>query len=174
MKSTGEVMGVGETFGEAYYKAQLETGSDIPSAGHALISVRTKDQAEVVGIAQYLDSNGFSLAATEGTALALSAVGLGVRLVHKVNEGVPHVLDRIRNNEFDLIINTTASRPNSHKDSLSIRRLALMHNVTYFTTLAAARAACDAHGMLREEVTVNRLQSLHRRIDQTASNVEVV
>ena len=174
MKSTGEVMGVGETFGEAYYKAQLETGSDIPSAGHALISVRTKDQAEVVGIAQYLDSNGFSLAATEGTALALSAVGLAVRLVHKVNEGVPHVLDRIRNNEFDLIINTTASRPNSHKDSLSIRRLALMHNVTYFTTLAAARAACDAHGMLREEVTVNRLQSLHRRIDQTAGNVEVV
>ncbi len=174
MKSTGEVMGVGETFGEAYYKAQLETGSDIPSAGHALISVRTKDQAEVVGIAQYLDSNGFSLAATEGTALALSAVGLAVRLVHKVNEGVPHVLDRIRNNEFDLIINTTASRPNSHKDSLSIRRLALMHNGTYFTTLAAARAACDAHGMLREEVTVNRLQSLHRRIDQTAGNVEVV
>ncbi|HAU11482.1 MAG TPA: carbamoyl phosphate synthase large subunit, partial [Gammaproteobacteria bacterium] len=84
MKSTGEVMGVGETFGEAYYKAQLETGSDIPSAGDALISVRTKDQAEVVGIAQYLDSNGFSLAATEGTALALSAVGLSVRLVHKV------------------------------------------------------------------------------------------
>ncbi len=174
MKSTGEVMGVGETFGEAYYKAQLETGSDIPSAGHALISVRTKDQAEVVGIAQYLDSNGFSLAATEGTALALSAVGLAVRLVHKVNEGVPHVLDRIRNNEFDLIINTTASRPNSHKDSLSIRRLALMHNGTYFTTLAAARAACDAHGMLREEVTVNRLQALHRRIDQTAGNVEGV
>ena len=115
-----------------------------------------------------------ALAATEGTALALSAAGLAVRLIHKVNEGVPHVLDRIGNNEFDLIINTTASRPNSHQDSLTIRRLALMHNVTYFTTLAAARAACDAHGMLREDVSVNRLQSLHRRIDQAAGSVNAV
>ncbi|NBP95371.1 MAG: carbamoyl-phosphate synthase large subunit, partial [Gammaproteobacteria bacterium] len=107
MKSTGEVMGIGKTFGEAYRKAQLATGVLIPNSGTALISVRTADQAGVIDIAQYLSDNGFRLVATEGTARALQQAGLQAIVVNKVREGRPHVVDSIKNGEYDLIVNTT-------------------------------------------------------------------
>ena len=162
MKSTGEVMGIGMTFGEAYRKAQRAAGTLIPVSGTALISVRTADQASVIDIARYLSENGFSLVATEGTAQAIQAAGMKARVVNKVSEGRPHVVDSIMNGEFDLIVNTTASR-HSRRDSPTIRRQALIHKVTYFTTLAAARAACEAHRS-GGDATVNRLQTLHQAI----------
>ncbi|HJL53898.1 MAG TPA: carbamoyl-phosphate synthase large subunit, partial [Arenicellales bacterium] len=162
MKSTGEVMGIGTTFGEAYRKAQRATGTLIPVSGTALISVRTADQTSVIDIARYLSENGFSLVATEGTAQAIEAAGMKARVVNKVSEGRPHVVDSIMNGEFDLIVNTTASR-HSRQDSQTIRRQALIHKVTYFTTLAAARAACEAHRS-GGDATVNRLQTLHQMI----------
>ena len=162
MKSTGEVMGIGMTFGEAYRKAQRAAGTLIPVSGTALISVRTVDQASVIDIARYLSENGFLLVATEGTAQAIEAAGMKARVVNKVSEGRPHVVDSIMNGEFDLIVNTTASR-HSRRDSPTIRRQALIHKVTYFTTLAAARAACEAHRS-GGDATVNRLQTLHQMI----------
>ena len=162
MKSTGEVMGIGMTFGEAYRKAQRAAGTLIPVSGTALISVRTVDQASVIDIARYLSENGFSLVATEGTAQAIQAAGMKARVVNKVSEGRPHVVDSIMNGEFDLIVNTTASR-HSRRDSPTIRRQALIHKVTYFTTLAAARAACEAHRS-GGDAAVNRLQTLHQTI----------
>ena len=162
MKSTGEVMGIGMTFGEAYRKAQRAAGTLIPVSGTALISVRTADQASVIDIARYLSENGFSLVATEGTAQAIQAAGMKARVVNKVSEGRPHVVDSIMNGEFALIVNTTARR-HSRRDSPTIRRQALIHKVTYFTTLAAARAACEAHRS-GGDATVNRLQTLHQAI----------
>ncbi|HJP06347.1 MAG: carbamoyl phosphate synthase large subunit [Acidiferrobacteraceae bacterium] len=162
MKSTGEVMGIGMTFGEAYRKAQRATGTLIPATGSVLISVRTSDQAGVIDVARYLSDSGFSLVATEGTAQALERAGLQARVVNKVSEGRPHVVDSIKNGEFDLIVNTTASR-HSRLDSQTIRRQALIHKVTYFTTLAAARAACEAHRS-GPDVSVNRLQTLHQTV----------
>jgi carbamoyl-phosphate synthase large subunit len=164
MKSTGEVMGVGVTFGEAYHKALMASGVTIPRSGVALISVRTVDQPAVIDIARYLQDNGFELVATEGTAASLRTAGMNARVINKVREGSPHVLESIRNDEFDLIVNTTASRPNSHQDAQTIRREALLHEVTYFTTLSAARAACDAHRTAGKKNTVSRLQSLHQML----------
>jgi len=164
MKSTGEVMGIGKTFGEAYRKAQRATGILIPKSGTALISVRTSDQGSVIDIARYLSDNGFALEATEGTAHVLSRAGLKVRIVNKVSEGRPHVVDNIKNGEYDLIVNTTASQ-HSRQDSETIRRQALTHKVTYFTTLAAARAACEAH-RAGNDASVNRLQTLHQTVTQ--------
>jgi len=102
--------------------------------------------------------------ATEGTAASLRTAGMNARVINKVREGSPHVLESIRNDEFDLIVNTTASRPNSHQDAQTIRREALLHEVTYFTTLSAARAACDAHRTASKKNTVSRLQSLHQML----------
>ena len=164
MKSTGEVMGVGMTFGDAYRKAQRATGLLIPASGTALISVRTADQGSVIDIARYLSDNGFSLEATEGTAHTLSRAGLKARIVNKVSEGRPHVVDNITNGEYDIIVNTTASQ-HSRRDSETIRRQALTHKVTYFTTLAAARAACEAH-RTGNDMSVNRLQTLHQTVTQ--------
>ncbi len=162
MKSTGEVMGIGKNFGEAFDKSQRAAGAEIPKAGRALISVKKNDQQAVVEIARYLADNEFELIATSGTAIVLAGAGLTVRTVNKVKEGRPHVVDMIKNREIDLIVNTTEGKQ-SLKDSYTIRREALQHKVTYFTTLAAARAACAAHGVLGVE-TVNRLQDLHQQV----------
>ncbi len=164
MKSTGEVMGIGQSFGEAFYKSQQGCGLPIPASGRALLSVKKSDQLACIEVAQYLASAGFELSATEGTARVIASVGLQVERVNKVKEGRPHVVDRIKNKSFDIIVNTTEGKQ-SLEDSYTIRREALLHKVTYFTTMAGARAACEAHrsiGMTR----VNRLQSLHREIDQ--------
>ncbi|MDC1072094.1 carbamoyl-phosphate synthase large subunit [Gammaproteobacteria bacterium] len=163
MKSTGEVMGIGMTFGEAYRKAQRATGTLIPASGKALISVRTPDQVAVVDIARYLSENGFDLEATEGTAMALEHAGLRASVVNKVSEGRPHVVDSIKNGEYDLIVNTTATR-HSRLDSETIRQQALTHKVAYFTTLAGARAACEAH-KAGNNPSINRLQSLHQTVE---------
>jgi carbamoyl-phosphate synthase large subunit len=162
MKSTGEVMGVGRTFGEAFAKAQLGAGDQLPRGGRAFISVRDADKAKVVEIARDLDRLGFTLVATKGTAIALRTHGLTCETVHKVGEGRPHVVDLIKNDQIHLIVNTTEGKQ-AIADSFSIRREALMHKVSYTTTLAAARATCQA---LREldNGSVNCLQDLHREL----------
>ena len=162
MKSTGEVMGVGRTFGEAFAKAQLGAGDQLPRGGRAFISVRDADKAKVVEIARDLDRFGFTLIATKGTAIALRTHGLTCETVHKVGEGRPHVVDLIKNDQIHLIVNTTEGKQ-AIADSFSIRREALMHKVSYTTTLAAARATCQA---LREldNGSVNCLQDLHREL----------
>lgn len=163
MKSTGEVMGIGNSFGEAFDKAQKAVGLGIPLAGRALLSLKTEDQAAAAGVARYLSAAGFELLATEGTAVSLGEAGLTVERVNKVKEGRPHVVDKIKNDEFDLIINTTAGKQ-SLRDSYTIRREALLHKVTYFTTLAGARAAVEAHKSAGD-ITVNRLQTLHQQLE---------
>ncbi len=162
MKSTGEVMGVGRTFGEAFAKAQLGAGDQLPRGGRAFISVRDIDKPKAVDIARELQRLGFTLVATQGTAAALRARGLDCETVHKVGEGRPHVVDLIKNDQIDLIVNTTEGKQ-AIADSFSIRREALMHKVSYTTTLAAARATCQALRELDNE-TVNCLQDLHREL----------
>ena len=162
MKSTGEVMGVGRSFGEAFAKAQLGAGDQLPRSGQAFLSVRDADKAKAVEIARELERLGFGLVATKGTALALRSHGLNCETVHKVGEGRPHIVDLIKNDQIALIVNTTEGKQ-AIADSFSIRREALMHKVSYTTTLAAARATCQA---LREldNGTVNCLQDLHREL----------
>jgi carbamoyl-phosphate synthase large subunit len=162
MKSTGEVMGVGKTFGEAFDKAQRAAGSSIPESGTAFISVRDVDQPRVIEVARYLVGHGFAITATRGTAKVLIEAGVKVRQVNKVMEGRPHIVDMIKNDEIDMIINTTEGKQ-SLKDSYTIRREALLHKVTNFTTLAAAKAAVEAHRASRE-VTVYKLQELHTKL----------
>jgi len=159
MKSTGEVMGVGQSFGEAYGKSQWAAGATIPRRGRAFISVKRSDQPGVVDVARYFAGQDFELVATRGTAKVLSDAGVNVSAVNKVQEGRPHIVDMIKNQEIDLIINTTEGKQ-SLRDSYTIRREALQHKITYFTTLAAARAACEAH-RAGDEINVNSLQMLH-------------
>ena len=166
MKSTGEVMGIGDSFGEAFGKAQTAAGQDIPSSGRALLSLKTEDHEDAAHVARYLSGVGFELVATEGTAASLISAGLPVERVNKVKEGRPHVVDKIKNDEFDLIINTTAGKQ-SYRDSYTIRRQALLHKVTYFTTLSGAKAAVEAH-KFAGEITVNRLQTLHQQLERDA------
>ena len=162
MRSTGEVMGTGDTFASAFAKAMLAVGEGPPSGGTALISVRDADKPAAVRVAGELAALGFSLAATAGTAAVLERAGLAVRRVNKVLEGRPHIVDMIKNDEADLIINTTEGR-RAIEDSASIRASAESHRVFYTTTMAAAEAVCMA---LRQEgdQTVRRLQDLHRSI----------
>jgi carbamoyl-phosphate synthase large subunit len=160
MKSTGEVMGVGETFAEAFVKSQLAAGVKLPVAGKVFISVRTADKPKVVDIAQVLLGLGFSLIATRGTAAYLAEHGLIVQPVNKVAEGRPHVVDMIKNGEIAMIINTTDERRSSIMDSYSIRRSALQGRVTYYTTVAGARAACAGLQQMRE-LRAYSLQDLH-------------
>jgi len=162
MKSTGEVMGTGDTFAGAFARAQLGAGDDPPTSGLCLISVRDADKAAAVDVAKRLVAQGFTPAATGGTAKALESAGLTVRRVNKVAEGRPHIVDLIKNDEAALIINTTEGR-RAIIDSASIRASAEQHNVFYTTTLAAAEAVCMA---LEQEtdITVRRLQDLHESI----------
>jgi len=159
MKSTGEVMGVGETFGEAFDKSQLGAGAVIPQKGKVFISVRDADKATAVEVATYLANKGFTILATKGTAELIQQSGVTVTEVKKVKEGQPHIVDLIINGEVDLIVNTTSGKQ-SLKDSYTIRRQALVHSVTYYTTIAAAKAACAAHESMSGDKTVRRLQDL--------------
>ncbi|NOZ10174.1 MAG: carbamoyl-phosphate synthase large subunit [Gammaproteobacteria bacterium] len=162
MKSTGEVMGIGSNFAQAFEKSQLAAGSAIPHLGRAFISVRDRDQQGVVDVARYLKEQGFELLATRGTATVLQGEGLQVKMVNKVTQGRPHIVDMIKNDEVDMIINTTEGKQ-SLADSYTIRREALLHKVTYYTTLAAARAACEAHAQIGQ-VGVRKLQDLHQEV----------
>ncbi len=160
MKSTGEVMGVGATFAEAFVKAQLAASVRMPESGKVFLSVRDADKDKVVELGQILDSLGFELVATRGTAAALAHAGLDVTAVNKVMEGRPHVVDMIKNNEVVMIINTVDERRASIQDSYSIRRSALQGRVTCFTTMAGARAACTGMRDM-EEMRVYSVQELH-------------
>ncbi|MGB9331998.1 MAG: carbamoyl-phosphate synthase large subunit [Steroidobacteraceae bacterium] len=159
MKSTGEVMGTGRTFGEAYAKAQTASGVTLPRQGVCFISVRDRDKAPAVLLAKNLIERGFEVLATEGTARALTEAGVSCRRVNKVREGRPHIVDMIKNDEVDLIVNTTEGKQ-AIRESNSIRREAVHRRVTYYTTIAAGLATCEALDHI-DEVEVNRLQDLH-------------
>ena len=162
MKSTGEVMGVGESFGEAFVKSQLAAGVKLPKGGQAFISVRNADKQKIVEIGAQLVGLGFTLLATRGTAAALQAGGLVVTVVNKVAEGRPHIVDMIKNNEISLIVNVVDDK-RAVRDSVEIRRAALAQRITYYTTLAGAKAACigmQAVGALQ----VYDLQGLHKQL----------
>lgn len=162
MKSTGEVMGVGETFGEAYAKSQTGAGDTIPSGGVAFISVRDADHAASIEVARSLSELGFDLVATRGTAKAMNEADLDVRIINKVLEGQPHVVDAVKNNEITLIINTTEGRQ-AIADSATIRRSALQNKVYCTTTLAGGAAVAEAL-QFSGDLTVRRLQDLHERL----------
>ncbi len=162
MKSTGEVMGVGNSFAEAFVKSQLAAGVKLPSGGKAFISVRGADKTKVVDIARDLEELGFHLCATKGTAVALIEAGLKVTAVHKVNEGRPHIVDMIKNGEISFIVNTVEDKRAVH-DSYVMRNAALQNKITYYTTLAGARAACVGMRHM-QELQVFDLQGLHRRL----------
>ncbi|MDE2132602.1 MAG: ATP-grasp domain-containing protein, partial [Betaproteobacteria bacterium] len=165
MKSTGEVMGVGATFAEAFVKSQLAAGVKLPSSGKIFISVRNADKPPVVEIARSLAAMGFTLVATRGTCAALEAAGIKATAVNKVTEGRPHIVDMIKNREISLIINTVEEHSRAVQDSWSIRNAALQGRVTYYTTVAGARAACL--GMqLTQRLGVYDLQSLQGQIKQ--------
>jgi len=162
MKSTGEVMGTGRTFGEAYAKSQAASGVVLPRTGTCLISVRERDKGGVVQLARRLMSHGFVIVATSGTARVLEEAGVPCRRANKVREGRPHIVDMIKNDEIQLIVNTTEGKQ-AILESNSIRREAVHRRVTYYTTLAAALATCEALDHI-DDVEVNRLQDLHREV----------
>jgi carbamoyl-phosphate synthase large subunit len=163
MKSTGEVMGIGDLFGEAFGKASLGAGEKLPTKGTAFISVREGDKAAAMEVAKQLDSLGFKLIATGGTARAITAFGLPVKSINKVKEGRPHIVDAIKNREVELIINTTEGTQ-AVADSFEIRREALQSKVCYTTTIAGAQAICAAI-QTNVETTVRRLQDLHAGLE---------
>lgn len=160
MKSTGEVMGMGFTFAEAFVKSQLATDVRLPTSGKIFISVRRSDKLHAVEIARSLAGLGFTLYATRGTAAAITEAGIEVIIINKVAEGRPHIVDMIKNGEISLIINTVKNQRSAIRDSYSIRHAALQAKVTYYTTLAGARAACMGITNKRE-LQVYNLQKLH-------------
>ncbi len=163
MKSTGEVMGVGDTFAEAFVKSQLAAGVKLPSTGKVFISVRGADKLGAVEIAKSLRDMGFAILATHGTAATLAAADVVVTVVNKVAEGRPHIVDMIKNGEINLIVNTVDSKRSAMHDSYSIRHAALQGRVTYYTTLAGARAACLGMQHIAE-LNVYDLQTQHQRL----------
>ncbi|CBL45908.1 Carbamoyl-phosphate synthase large chain [gamma proteobacterium HdN1] len=162
MKSTGEVMGVGDRFGEAFRKASLGAGEKLPKGGRAFISVRDGDKQVAIKVGNYLRELGFDLVATRGTAKILGDAGIEVQVINKVVEGRPHIVDAIKNGEISLIINTTEGTQ-AIADSYAIRRTALQNKVAYTTTIAGALAICMALQDKAPE-TVRRLQDLHKEI----------
>jgi carbamoyl-phosphate synthase large subunit len=176
MKSTGEVMGVGYTFGEAFIKSQIGAGTRIPKASdlnnqgqprRVFMTVKNNDKARAVGVARELLSQGFELVATTGTQVALAAAGLPCGLINKVAQGRPHIVDAIKNNDISLVINTVEEKRNAISDSRAIRTSALLNRVTTFTTIAAVEAAVDgmkyleASGVARGVISV---QEMHGRL----------
>ncbi|MES9974496.1 MAG: carbamoyl-phosphate synthase large subunit, partial [Candidatus Thiodiazotropha sp.] len=160
MKSTGEVMGVGRTFGEAYNKSIMGAGSVLPQGGRALLSVRNADKVRAVQVAQDLIDLGFTLMATGGTCKAIQDAGLECARINKVMEGRPHIVDSIKNQEVSFIVNTTEGAQ-AIADSAEIRRTALQYKVSYTTTISGAEATCLALKQL-DDLNVNRLQDLHQ------------
>jgi carbamoyl-phosphate synthase large subunit len=163
MKSTGEVMGVGESFAEAFLKSQLAAGVKLPASGNVFISVRQSDRPRAVEVGRALSELGFALYATRGTAAALVAAGLKVTPVNKMTEGRPHVVDLVKNGEIALIINTVEERRNAIQDSYYIRHAAVQGRITYYTTMAEARAACVGLQYVTE-LRPYDVQGLHRQL----------
>ena len=164
MKSTGEVMGVGKTFGEAFVKSQLGAGVKLPTSGKVFLSIKNSDKPRAVKVAKNLVELGFSVVATRGTAAAIAAAGVPVAIVNKVVEGRPHVVDMIKNNEIALVINTVEEKRNAIVDSRAIRTSALIARATTFTTIAGAEAAVEGMRHLNE-LNVYDLQGLHKTLN---------
>jgi carbamoyl-phosphate synthase large subunit len=169
MKSTGEVMGVGHTFGEAFVKSQIAAGTKLPSAKDPVkkvfLTVKNGDKPRAVSIAKELVELGFELVATKGTAAAIASAGIAVQVVNKVTEGRPHVVDMIKNQEVALVINTVEERRNAIADSRQIRTSALLARVTTFTTIAGAQAAVQGMRHM-DDLQVYSLQELHAQLPQ--------
>ena len=166
MKSTGEAMGMGKTFGEAFGKSQLSAGVVLPTGGNAFVSVREADKSKVIELAGKILSLGFNVLATSGTHKLLAEHGITTTMVNKVQEGRPHIVDMIKNDEINLIVNTTEGKK-AIEDSSTIRRQALQHKVTYATTIAAADALCEAmmiDGIHEGDVEVYRIQDIHKKL----------
>ena len=163
MKSTGEVMGAGKTFGEAFVKSQIGAGTKLPRSGKAFISVKQNDKPRAVGVAGELLAMGFELIATKGTAAAIAAAGISCQVVNKVTEGRPHIVDMIKNNEIALVVNTVEERRNAITDSRQIRTSALAARVTTFTTIAGAEAAVQGMRYL-DDLGVVSVQELHAQL----------
>jgi carbamoyl-phosphate synthase large subunit len=163
MKSTGEVMGVGKTFGEAFVKSQLGAGTKLPTSGRVFLTVKNNDKARAVEVARALVALKFELVATKGTAAAITAAGIPCGVVNKVTEGRPHVVDMIKNNEIALVINTVEERRNAIADSRQIRTSALLARVTTFTTISGAEAAVEGMQYL-DNLTVYSIQELHAQL----------
>jgi carbamoyl-phosphate synthase large subunit len=163
MKSTGEVMGVGQSFGEAFVKSQIAASVKLPESGRVFISVKNQDKERAIDVARGLDAMGFKIVATRGTAAAIEAAGIPVSIVNKVAEGRPHIVDMLKNGDISLVINTVEERRNAITDSRTIRTQALAARVTYYTTIAGAWAAVEGMQYLREGrgLQVYSLQSLH-------------
>ena len=165
MRSTGEVMGVGKTFGEALFKSQLGAGTKLPKTGTVALTVKDSDKAKAVEVAKLLHQLGFPMVATKGTAAAIEAAGLPVRVVNKVKDGRPHIVDLIKNGEISLVFTTVDETRTAIADSRSIRTSAQAQGITYYTTISAARAVMDGllasqHGG-NESLEVYSLQNLH-------------
>jgi len=174
MKSTGEVMGVGRSFGEAFVKSQLAAGVQLPASGVAFISVRDQDKARAVRVAQGLIDLGFRIVATRGTAAAMRDAGLDVQPVNKVTEGRPHIVDMLKNGEIALVVNTVEQRRNAIADSKLIRTQALAARVAFYTTIAGASAAVEGLQYLRDGdgqgLTVYALQDLHASLREMSAS----
>ncbi len=175
MKSTGEVMGVGKTFGEAYIKAQMGAGERLPRAlkadgtpsGKVFLTVKNTDKPQAVQIARDLHAMGFGLVATRGTAAAIEAAGVPVQTVNKVTEGRPHIVDAIKNGEIVMVINTVEERRNAIADSRQIRTSALLNRLTTFTTIAGAEAAVEGMKFM-DKLGVISVQEMHAQLAQPA------
>jgi carbamoyl-phosphate synthase large subunit len=165
MKSTGEVMGVGETFGEAFIKSQLAAGTKLPEGGRAFVSVRDADKLAAVQVARDLVALGFLLVATRGTAAVFKSHGIPLSVVNRVSEGRPHIVDMIKNGEISFVVNTEEATSTAQSDSRAIRTTALARRVTYFTTVAGAKAAVAGMKHLAQ-LEPYRLQDLHARLRQ--------
>ena len=163
MKSTGEVMGVGKTFGEAFVKSQIGAGTKLPTSGKVFLTVKNNDKARAVEVARGLVAMKFELVATKGTAAAINAAGIACGVVNKVTEGRPHVVDMIKNNEIVMVIHTVEERRNAIADSRQIRTSALLARVTTFTTIAAAEAAVEGMKYL-DDLSVYSIQELHAQL----------
>ena len=163
MKSTGEVMGVGKTFGEAFVKSQLGAGTKLPTSGRVFLTVKNNDKPRAVEVARALAAMKFDIVATKGTAAAIQAAGIACGIVNKVTEGRPHVVDMIKNNEIALVINTVEERRNAIADSRQIRTSSLLARVTTFTTIAGAEAAVEGMKHL-ENLRVISIQEMHAQL----------
>ena len=163
MKSTGEVMGVGKTFGEAFVKSQLGAGTKLPTSGRVFLTVKNNDKPRAVEVARALAAMKFDIVATKGTAFAINAAGISCGVVNKVTEGRPHVVDMIKNNEIALVINTVEERRNAIADSRQIRTSSLLARVTTFTTIAGAEAAVEGMKHL-ENLGVISVQEMHAQL----------
>jgi carbamoyl-phosphate synthase large subunit len=163
MKSTGEVMGVGDSFAEAFVKSQLGAGVSLPQSGKVFISVKDADKPKVIEIARILHELDFTLVATRGTAKAIRDAGMPVVVVNKVFEGQPHILDMLKNDEIALVINTVVEKRSAIRDSYAIRREALLDRIAYFTTIAGAKAAAVGMRDMGRLVACS-LQNLQNRL----------